>query len=159
MKSFLKKKKWNPLRVICVLPQTPPIILVIKEWRGGWLLKFPFYFQAPFKVVFKRVSSDAYSGQNLYSAWPFLPGMKLYLKENKMDFYVSLLRVLLNSVWVLFEGRGPGRTDREVVWAPGPRAQEELPLPHLQTRPKSSLETQLRTDLHSLLTENGSCAT
>ena len=46
---------------------------------------------------------NAYSGQNLYSAWPFLPGMKLYLKENKMDFYVSLLRVLLlNSVWVLF---------------------------------------------------------
>lgn len=60
LKSFLKKKKekWNPLRVMCVLPQTPPIILVIKEWRGGWLLKFPFYFQAPFKVVFKRVSSE-----------------------------------------------------------------------------------------------------
>ena len=28
--------------------------------------------------------------------------MKLHLKENKMDFYVSLFHVLLlNSVWVL----------------------------------------------------------
>lgn len=55
MKSFfLKKKKWNPLRVICVLPQTPPIILVIKEWRGGWLLKFPFYFQLLLKLYLKE---------------------------------------------------------------------------------------------------------